>query len=458
MALKLPEGMSAVYENSAASSYLVIGAGNYAESILWYQVSMLENNRPENMLPLEIRRKNRTVSFYYDITSRLALGFLLKRKKLKRNEFIKLLADLSRPMVDCEGFLLKDSGFLLDAGFIYVNPENLEVYLAYLPVKIGENTAEAFKSFVMDLILHNAVIEEAGCDNFLQRIIGFLKRDVFSIKEFQRLLEELLCGSAVPEETPAGTATGALVEGLPDKNPVTAACPEKDKTRSGPIIAVAAQALIIVILLLCRKLIAGIPGNTATTYGAIALLILSADLLLFKKLFAGKAVAKVPETGSKKPERLKPDKMEKAEMKVAAGSLPEKQEVPATLTGIRPETPLAIKAPVQAKTELLTSAKPGVPILRSANTAADLEEIRIDRPEFIIGRLADQVDHVCRNNAVGKVHAMITVKGGILRIRDLNSVNGTFVNNIRIESNRDVEIRDNDAIALANSEYVLVNK
>ena len=68
------------------------------------------------------------------------------------------------------------------------------------------------------------------------------------------------------------------------------------------------------------------------------------------------------------------------------------------------------------------------------------------------------MDHVCKNNALGKVYALITMRGGILRIRDLNSVNGTFVNNIRIESNRDVEIGDNDAIALANSEYVLVNK
>lgn len=441
MSLKLPAGMSAAYENSAASSYLAIEAGDSMQRISWYQLSMLENNRPGNMLPVETRRKNRTVTFYYDITSRLALEFLLKRRKLKRDEFIKLLADLSRPLVDCEGFLLKASGFLLDAAFIYVNPENMEVCLAYLPVRAEENAAEEFKSFVMDLILHKAMIDEAGCDNFLQRIIGFLKRDVFNIKGFQKLLDELVYGHAAPEEASFGFAAGFDEPEVPDRKPAAAADVKKDERRSGWVIAVSMQVLAAVVLLLCRKLIAGIPGNTAATYGAIALVILSADLLLFKRLFFRKAEARAPESGLKG--------FEKAEAGDIPRTIPAKKPAPAPLTGIKP--------PGQAKTELLANVRQGFPVLRSTN-AADFEEIRINKPEFLIGRLEDQVDHVCRNSAVGKVHALISVRDGVLRLRDLNSVNGTYVNNVRIESNRDVEIRDNDVIAFANSDYILVNK
>ena len=35
-------------------------------------------------------------------------------------------------------------------------------------------------------------------------------------------------------------------------------------------------------------------------------------------------------------------------------------------------------------------------------------------------------------------------------------MNGTFINNTRIESNKEYELRDNDRLRLANCEYVLV--
>lgn len=83
-------------------------------------------------------------------------------------------------------------------------------------------------------------------------------------------------------------------------------------------------------------------------------------------------------------------------------------------------------------------------------------EINIDKPSFIIGRLEGQVDYVETNNAIGKVHAEIITREGCYYIKDLNSKNGTFINGIRIESNKEYEIKDNDRITLANSEYTFV--
>lgn len=85
-----------------------------------------------------------------------------------------------------------------------------------------------------------------------------------------------------------------------------------------------------------------------------------------------------------------------------------------------------------------------------------LEEIKINKPSFVIGRLRDQVDYVSQNNAVGKVHAEIISRDGSYFIKDLNSRNGTFVNGERLDSNTEREIKNNDKVTFANSEYVFI--
>lgn len=84
------------------------------------------------------------------------------------------------------------------------------------------------------------------------------------------------------------------------------------------------------------------------------------------------------------------------------------------------------------------------------------EEIVINKPNFIIGRLKSQVDYISQNNAVGKVHAEIISKDGRYFVKDLNSRNGTFVNGTRLAANTECEIKNNDKITFANSEYVFI--
>jgi hypothetical protein len=106
------------------------------------------------------------------------------------------------------------------------------------------------------------------------------------------------------------------------------------------------------------------------------------------------------------------------------------------------------------KTELLGRHAKGVRVLKSAGKRAEEGDIVLDRDDFIIGRLTGHVDHVLNNNAVGKLHAELLNRNGVSYVKDLNSMNGTFINNNRIESNKEYELRANDLLRLANSEYI----
>ena len=108
-----------------------------------------------------------------------------------------------------------------------------------------------------------------------------------------------------------------------------------------------------------------------------------------------------------------------------------------------------------SETVFLGTAFKRNPLLKVIKTG-NAEEIVINKPSFIIGRLDGQVDYVHSNNAIGKVHAEIITREGCYYLKDLNSKNGTFVNGKRLESNTEYEIKNNDKITLANSDFVFI--
>ena len=82
------------------------------------------------------------------------------------------------------------------------------------------------------------------------------------------------------------------------------------------------------------------------------------------------------------------------------------------------------------------------------------EQIQIDKDEFIIGRSKDIVDYDIANKTVGKKHAKFIRKEGKFYLLDLESKNGTYLNNTKLESNAIYEVEDNSTIIFSNVKYI----
>ena len=61
-----------------------------------------------------------------------------------------------------------------------------------------------------------------------------------------------------------------------------------------------------------------------------------------------------------------------------------------------------------------------------------LESRRLDKEEISIGR-EDTNDIVLNNPSISRQHSVIHVSDGIVSIKDLGSVNGTFINNVKMD-------------------------
>lgn len=103
------------------------------------------------------------------------------------------------------------------------------------------------------------------------------------------------------------------------------------------------------------------------------------------------------------------------------------------------------------KTMILGKPSQQLPCLISL--ARPYEKILLEKTPMLIGRLADSVDYVIQNRAVGKIHAEIKKIGDQYFIIDLNSVNGTYVNGERLICNTETPMTSGDRITLANETY-----
>jgi hypothetical protein len=107
-------------------------------------------------------------------------------------------------------------------------------------------------------------------------------------------------------------------------------------------------------------------------------------------------------------------------------------------------------------TMLLDSPEIKVPCLVS-NENGIINKIPISSSPFVIGRIPDQVDYVLDYKPVSRIHAKITgAEDGSYFLEDLNSRNGTFINDNRINSNTRYPITVGDRISIADKEFTFL--
>ena len=82
------------------------------------------------------------------------------------------------------------------------------------------------------------------------------------------------------------------------------------------------------------------------------------------------------------------------------------------------------------------------------------EKIFIDKKSFIIGREKTSCDYYIVNKQISKMHLEIIDIENELFIKDLNSTNGTYLNEKLIESNKLVKIFDKDIVKVVNAKYI----
>ncbi len=87
----------------------------------------------------------------------------------------------------------------------------------------------------------------------------------------------------------------------------------------------------------------------------------------------------------------------------------------------------------------------------------DNVRIRIDRDNFILGKISDSLSGI-NNPAISRKHCKIDILNSVFLVTDLSSVNGTYINHKKIPSETPMRINNGDILSLANTDFnVFVN-
>lgn len=496
---RLKNKFQVLYESGAAGSYLVLRCEEDI-SIYEYQVEMISRNSIEGILPLDIRKNNGVTGLYYNITSRQPLGQFLKRKRLIGRELESMLFSFSKVLLEARNYLLKEEQFILDRDLMYINPNTMELALVYVPVPPEFIGTQDLRGFLVKLLMFEVDMEEEG-NGLLQRLLlaikkeGFRSRDLNSllsdpkgskpdnIEEKRQLPEQKLQESTAKQVLKPFFAygPGSLKNRdkggeIPNQKAAKVIIPdagkrEEEKRQGGQkeqpamnyrvsttTTAIALQVVVVAVLISVLKsgTLDNLGDNSALTYGAFALLMAAADFLVLRRLLdsknktISKPVSKPIELPGK-PGRKADGEKKGEKKKEIVPDAPVRTAMGETAAAAAFKDATALLACDGSETTPL-EGRGKAPYLQSEDGFS--ENIVIDKPDFIIGRLKGQADFVSSNHAVGKMHAEIVEKHGAYYIKDLNSRNGTFVNDRRIDSNVEFEIRHGDKIMFANSRFI----
>ncbi|MCX8129536.1 MAG: DUF6382 domain-containing protein [Clostridia bacterium] len=473
------------YERNATASYLVAEIGK-SEEVQEYQVEMIANNPTSGILPLYIRRKDQRVKLYYNITSKVPLTWILKRKKLNKNEFMGILCGVIKPIMEACNYFLKESSFILDENYIFVSPDLSGISLVYLPMPLAGDFQNNFKDFVLRFITSLADVEDSPSDNYLQCILVAVKQENFNIAGFDRFLKDMCLtqspkteGDVAKQESCEKNSSDFL---MPPVNNPKMDLKEKGKKkmrntiRAWRVLAlILSQVAVVAVLigLFTSGVLESISKEDATSIiSGLALIVGAADFLIIRAILSGvNSGQKAGESSGgeydtavkKQSNRLKVNDFESKNKNSIENEVPflhNKKDLNGRIINENRDNPvsdgkLTIPRKNSYETEFLSKHEEVYPYLQGTDSST-AEKIRLTKQQFIIGRLEGQVDYVCSNNAVGKMHAEILQRDGSCYIKDLNSKNGTFVNNERIESNKEYVLENNDKVSLANCDFIFI--
>ena len=394
-----------------------------------FAMRMLSENRLEQLLELELSDFNGKKEMAYDITSRQPLDILYEKQPMDRTDIRRLLQSVLKAGNELEQYLLDEDGLVLETAYIYGGKKGdyrfiydvevsldhdvqVESFLAFLLEHADKEDSEA----VMDAFGFYQRVRETGGD--LVRAI----RDLFDSKDLSPDESAKDCSKEEAWET--GTDEFYLLE----EETAGAEPAKRSVCREGRIawllffgvlFAGGAGLLIYTIVHFSIRSLAELLSYSGSVAG-IAVTIFSALGIAGLLLVSGRRE-------EKNGEEPKPAQTEYGRTVSEEGNTcePYEEEEPVLSNDTGPDAE-------EERTVLLDENCYREQRILRGRIRGRQREIDLSAFPFIIGKNREQSDYVIEDNSISRIHARFTERDGSVFITDLNSLNGTFLNGIRL--------------------------
>lgn len=392
-----------------------------------FEITMMEQNNLKGFLKFHIQQVNLGFEYWYEISARHPLSHVLSKKKLNFDEIQFILIQLYSAFETLDNYLIDVDRLLLNPEYIYTDPDNLQLYFCFFPNKQNSftNSMKEFIQFILDRVDHNdnraiatiyPIYSYCTLENFtIEGIMKFLNpvkefddvnianTEVNIKQEKKELIISPIEKSRIQKETEI-----LHIKAMFDKLPI--------------ILSVTVIIAVVIILFLKYR-----ENNSWPIYGSNILVGVFVTFCAFVGLFF-----------------LKQSKV-KHEVRRTINN--KSQEECNELRDIEND-----KINYSNETIMLEKIQHAFPHYLKSTDENNYENICCTKYPYMIGRFHN-CDHVIESPYISRFHAQVLKDDEEIAIKDLNSMNGTYVNGRRLEANESKILRFGDEVALANFCY-----
>lgn len=402
--------MEVTFRKNLTRSYMCVGEqGQLVEE---YELFMLEKHKIPGLLQMQTVFSEGKRRYLYDISGKQQIEDYFSGKKIGYEMLRRFLFSVQEMCSNLSEYFLREEGICLEMEFIYVNLKDGSLQFTYLPF-YEKSLQEAFES-CMEQFLRKIDHQDKAAVELGYQIYQLCSSGNANIG---KLLETSLRKPVSIEKAELEeTRNDTWEKENPKRNIKEAEGKDKEKSKN---------------ILETEKV--KISTKSWKAWKSEWEKKIPQIVKIVKKYLSGFC-------------KMTVFKRKQKELDIPEGEL---QEIPEAAL---PED----TAPPVHPTEILgvQKKKPvGKLVYQGVHSC---EDILIKGENFLIGKNAGQVDGVISAEGVSRLHARITREDNTFLIEDLNSTNGTYLNDKALEYHEPQELKPDDRIRFGVEEYMFL--
>ncbi len=480
------------YMQEIHSNYLVYHLDS-DERLAEYQVKMLKHNGIAGIIPFEYFALEGKRELRYNLTGLVSLDLFFSRKEPTCSVLSQCILQIVDVLTKSESYLLEATLFLLETGHTFIDLSTLRIHLIYLPLSQDLREEEMWLNHYLQSILYTYKERmQPDLSIMVNAVNGLLREPYPSLMALKSILMSAFESESAVAQVPINAFSAPQKD-----NAVPIALSKKTvlEVRKKPLnqnvqlqayplfkldtktaVLLMVDVFFIIAAVLGFRTLKNMTGSMTNSVIALFSLGVPLNYYLFKwvksmenqetsvnqenKRVGNPSKKQLPlrdrEVPSVKKDHLismlKPSmevqSSERISLQAKLINPPNKaQEIMSNALSNQVRRSESV---IHNKTELLSEAVSTQAYLKDKEND---KSILLEVERFIIGRQADLVDLCLMEATVGRVHAEIRQVGETFYIVDLNSKNGTHVNQERIVSNVPVALKEGDSIVFSTKAF-----
>lgn len=421
--------MEVTYRKNLSRSYMCVE--EHEQPLEMYELQMLENRSIPGLLQLQTVISEGKRRYMYDISGKQQIGDYFAGKKIGYETLQQFLFSVHKVCAGLSEYLLREEGLCLELEFIYVNLEDGSLQFTYLPF-YDKNLQEAFER-CLEQLLRKLDHQDKEAVELGYQVYQLCTRGNVNIG---KLLETALGAKLLPikEEALAETGNGKW-EGTAES--------DENRGAGDDILGKQADNMENLHTVAWQEKLGSCMAQSKLPIGKYLSGFYRAYACIAEKIDKNRHKIGQKKTAVSNKVKKRRDKEEMSAAITKSGKEvgmkpvdePDMPPHPTEILGVRLKEPL------------------GKLVYKGVHSC---EDIQIEGEEFLVGKNSEQVSGVVLAEGISRLHARITHQGDKYFIEDLNSTNGTYVNDIALEYHQPHELNLEDRIRFGVEEYIFL--